>query len=307
MLSFLLLKQIAQLFLIIFMGWAAVKAGLLHAEDSAGLSKILLYVITPCMIIKAFQLERTPETAKMMMLTFGVDLFLNILLILMTIVFGKLFHLNPVERASVILPNCTNMIIPLVTALFGAEWVVFISIYGMMQIVVAFTYGSYLISGETRFSPKKILMNANVIAIIVGFSLFVFQIHLPELVQGALTNTASMLGPAAMLMLGMLMSGLNWKKIKDYVKVWRVVLLRLIVYPVIMVLIVKYSGAAKLAANGEMLLLICLLSACAPVGNIVMQFCQLYDNEPEYASFANVVTMLLCIVTMPLMVALYQM
>lgn len=307
MLSFLLLKQIAQLFLIIFMGLAAVKTGLLRAEDSLGLSKILLYVINPCVIIKAFQLERTPETAKMMMLTFGVDLFLNILLILMTIVFGKLFHLNPVERASVILPNCTNMIIPLVTALFGAEWVVFISIYGMVQICVAFTYGTYLISGDKKFSPKKILLNANIVAIIVGFVLFLFQIRLPEVVQGALTQTSGMIGPAAMLMLGMLMSGLDWKKMKDYLKVWRVALLRLIIYPVIMVLIVKYSGAANWVSNGEMILLISLLSACAPVANIVMQFCQLYDNEPEYASFANVVTMLLCIVTMPLMVALYQM
>lgn len=307
MLSFLLLKQIAQLFLMIFMGLAAVKTGLLHAEDSLGLSKILLYVINPCVIIKAFQLERTPETASMMLLSFGAALFLNILLVVLTIPFGKLFRLNDMERASVILPNCTNMIIPLVTALFGAEWVVFISIYGMVQITLSFTYGVYLISGETKFSPKKILLNANIVAIIVGFILFLFQIRLPELVQGALTSTSAMIGPAAMLMLGMLMSGLDWKKIKDYTKVWRVALLRLIIYPVIMVLIVKYSGAAKLVANGEMLLLISLLSACAPVANIVMQFCQLYDNEPEYASFANVVTMLLCIVTMPLMVALYQM
>ena len=307
MLSVLLLKQIAQLFLIIFMGWAAVKSGLLHAEDSLGLSKILLYIINPCIIIQAFQLERTPETTGMMLLSFGAALFFNALLVVLTILCRKLFHLSAVEQASVILPNCTNMIIPLVNALFGAEWVVFISIYGMVQLVLAFTYGRVLISGEKQISVKKILLNANMIAIIVGFILFLFQIRLPEIVQGALTQTSAMIGPAAMLMVGMLMSGVDWKKMKAYAGVWRVALLRLVIFPVIMVLIAKYSGAAALAPNGGMILLISLLSACAPVANIVMQFCQLYDNEPEYASFANVVTMLLCIITMPLMVALYQM
>lgn len=307
MLSFLLLKQIAQLFLIVFMGWGAVKAGFLNADDSRSLSKILLYIVNPCVIINAFQLERTPETSGMMLLSFGAALVLNGLLVLLTVPFGKLFRLNDVERASVILPNCTNMIIPLVNALFGPEWVVFISIYGMVQVTLAFTYGVVLISGEKKISVKKILKNANIVAIFIGFALFLLQIRLPTLVKGALTQTSAVIGPAAMLMVGMLMSGMDWSKMRAFSKVWRVALLRLLIYPVIMVLLVKYSGAARLAANGEMILLISLLSACAPVANIVMQFCQLYDNEPEYASFANVVTMLLCIITMPLMVALYQM
>ena len=34
MLSLILLQQIAQLFIIIFLGWAIVKAGILKSEDS---------------------------------------------------------------------------------------------------------------------------------------------------------------------------------------------------------------------------------------------------------------------------------
>lgn len=47
MLSLLLFQRIAELFLIIFMGWLIVKVGILKTEDSRCLSMILLYVITP--------------------------------------------------------------------------------------------------------------------------------------------------------------------------------------------------------------------------------------------------------------------
>ena len=62
--SILLAQQIAQLFLMIFMGFLIVKAGLLKDEDSKVLSKIVLYLIIPCVILNAFQIGYTPETVR---------------------------------------------------------------------------------------------------------------------------------------------------------------------------------------------------------------------------------------------------
>ena len=52
--SILLMEQIIQLFLMIFMGYLIVKVGLVKDEDSKVLSKIILYLIIPCVIINAF-------------------------------------------------------------------------------------------------------------------------------------------------------------------------------------------------------------------------------------------------------------
>lgn len=52
MISLILAEKIFSLFLIMFMGYAVVHWGLLHAEDSKTLS---LYLISPCVIISAFQ------------------------------------------------------------------------------------------------------------------------------------------------------------------------------------------------------------------------------------------------------------
>lgn len=62
--SILLVKQILELFLMILMGYIIVKTGLLKDEDSKVISKIVLYLIIPCVIINAFQVEYTDVKVK---------------------------------------------------------------------------------------------------------------------------------------------------------------------------------------------------------------------------------------------------
>lgn len=110
MLSLILLQQIAQLFIIIFLGWAIVKAGILKSEDSRVLSMLLLYVIIPCVILNAFQIERTTDTVRMMELSLLSALMMNVLSLVLGKLSAKLFCLNTVETASVMYSNCTNMV-----------------------------------------------------------------------------------------------------------------------------------------------------------------------------------------------------
>ena len=53
--SILLMEQIFELFLMILMGFIIVKVGIVKEEDSKVLSKIVLYLIIPCVIIKLFR------------------------------------------------------------------------------------------------------------------------------------------------------------------------------------------------------------------------------------------------------------
>ena len=55
------------------------------------------------------------------------------------------------------------------------------------------------------------------------------------------------------------------------------------------------------------LILISLLSAIAPSANAVTQFSQIFGRDARYSGLINIVTMLLCIVTIPLLAAYYQM
>ena len=59
--------------------------------------------------------------------------------------------------------------------------------------------------------------------------------------------------------------------------------------------------------EGEEILLIVFMAVVSPVASTVTQMCQVYDNDSRYASAISVLTTLGAIVTMPLMVLLYQM
>lgn len=61
MIAFLLTKQIFQLYLIMACGYFAVRLGLLRADESRTLSVLLVYIVIPCTIIGAFQIEYKAE------------------------------------------------------------------------------------------------------------------------------------------------------------------------------------------------------------------------------------------------------
>ena len=307
MLNLLLFQQIAKLFILIFLGWAIVKAGILKSEDSKTLSMLLLYIITPCVCISGFQVERTAENSQMMTLSLLSALLMNGLCILLGALAARLFHLDVVEEASIQYPNAGNLIIPLVHSIFGSEWVMYVTVYTMIQTILDWTHARILISGKKKISLRDLVCNVNILAIMLGLLLFVFQIQLPTVIGSAFSMAGDTIGPVAMLITGMLMAGINMQHLHAYRQIWKPVLLRLIVLPVILVCVAKYSGLTALAPHGETLIIISLLSAVAPSASIVPQFCQMFGRDARYASLISTVTMLLCIITMPLMISLFQM
>lgn len=70
--SILLMEQIIELFIMIFMGFIIVKTGIVKDEDSKVLSKIVLYLIIPCVIINAFQVDYTSKTVRGLLIAFAV-------------------------------------------------------------------------------------------------------------------------------------------------------------------------------------------------------------------------------------------
>ena len=73
-----------------------------------------------------------------------------------------------------------------------------------------------------------------------------------------------------------------------------------------MLVFLKYSKLSIVVPNGEIILLITLLGTITPSASTVTQMAQIYEKDSEYASIINVVTTLVCILTMPIMVYLYK-
>ena len=306
MISLLLFRQIAQLFVAMAMGWLLVKLGKARSEDSRHLSVVALYLINPCVIITSYQLDFSGDVVRSMLLSFGAAVLIHLLMLVLTALLRRPLHLSPVEQASVFYSNCVNLLIPVVSAILGKEWLLFTSMYMMVQIALLWSHCRMLLSGERTISLRNIFGNLNVISMLIGLALFLLHIRLPGLLSGAMESVGSMLGPISMVIIGMVLAGVDLRAVVRLPGIWKVIALRLVGYPLAVLCLLKFSGIASLVPGGADILLISLLAACAPSGTMVTQLAQVYGGDSEYAGAVNVLSTLGCIVTMPLLVALYQ-
>nr|WP_288642652.1 AEC family transporter [uncultured Anaerobutyricum sp.] len=304
--SILLMEQIIQLFLMIFMGFLIVKAKLLNSEDSKVLSIIILYLIIPCVIINAFQVDYTSQTVKGLLIALAGSVMTQVILLIVVSILGKVLHLNEVEVASIYYSNSGNLIVPIVTFILGKEWVLYGCVFMSVQLVFIWTHCKKIISRESSYDWRKIVLNINMISIAIGIVLFLTRIHLPEDINSTLSAVGSMIGPASMIVTGMLFAGMDFKQIFASRRVYFVTFLRLIIVPTIALVLIKFSHLASLSSNGSKIMLIVFLAIITPSASTVTQMCQVYGNDSQYASAINVVTTLLAIITMPLMVMLFQ-
>ena len=304
--SILLMEQIIQLFLMIFMGFLIVKAKLLNSEDSKILSIIVLYLIIPCVIINAFQVDYTPQTVKGLLIALAGSVMTQVILLIVVSILGRVFHLNEVEVASIYYSNSGNLIVPIVTFILGKEWVLYGCVFMSVQLVFIWTHCKKIISRESTYDWRKIVLNINMISIAIGIVLFLTKIYLPAIINNTLSAVGSMIGPASMIVTGMLFAGMDFKQIFANKRVYFVSFFRLIIVPVIALFLIKCSQLSTFSSNGNKLMLIVFLAIITPSASTVTQMYQVYENDSQYASAINVVTTLLAIVTMPLMVMLFQ-
>lgn len=291
----------------IFMGYLIVKTGLVRDDDSKVLSKIILYLIVPCVIINAFQVDYTTDTVKGLLIAFAASVLTQVVLLIVISAAGKLLHLNEVEVASVYYSNSGNLIVPIVTFILGQEWVLYGCVFMSVQLVFLWTHCKKIISREASYDWKKILLNINMISIFIGVVLFFTKIFLPEIIGNTLASVGTMIGPASMIVTGMLFAGMNLKQIFANKRVYFITFLRLIAVPLIALVLIKLSNLASFSADGNKIILIVFLAIITPSASTVTQMCQVYGNDSKYASAINVMTTLLSIITMPVMVMLFQM
>lgn len=304
--SILLMEQIVELFIMILMGFIIVKAGIVKDEDSKVLSKIVLYLIIPCVIIKAFQVDYTSKTVNGLLLALAASVALQIVLLGVISVMGRLFHLNEVEIASVYYSNSGNLIVPIVTFILGQEWVLYGCVFMSVQLIFLWTHCKKIISRESSYDWKKIVLNINMISIVVGVILFFTRIRLPLIINDTIGSVGNMIGPASMIVTGMLFAGMDLKKIFANRRLYFVSLLRMVVVPLIALLLIKLSYLAGISQDAPKIMLIVFLAVITPSASTVTQMCQVYGNDSKYASAINVITTLSAIVTMPVMVFLFE-
>ena len=303
--SLLLAQQILQLFLILLMGYAVVRCGLLKAADSRVLSVVMVYLALPCVVLKAFQIDDSPALRTGLLYAFAIAVLLHLLFLALTAVLKRPLQLDVIEGATLIYSNAAALVIPLVRALLGEEYVVYSCAFVIVQLILLWTHCSTSLQGGGAIEWKKILLNVNLISIVMGAVLFFAHIPLPGQLLGALNTMGDMVGPLGMLLAGMAIAESTLKQLFCTRRYYLPVALRLIGYPAAVLAVLRLLNAAAWVPDGRSILMTVYLAAITPACATLTSMVQLYHRNAAQSSALYVLSTLLSIVTMPVMIGLF--
>ena len=306
MIPLLLLYKIAQLFLVMVLGFVLVKARVVRSEDSVVLSRISLYLLMPATIINSFHVQITPDIVQGILLAFGAAIAIHALFFATDAVFKRVGKGTTVERASVLYPNVANLIIPIVAFILGEEWVIYTCAFVAVQLCCIWTQGVHMFSGERGFHFKKILFNPNIVSIAVGVVIFVTGLRLPAFVTDITSSLGGVLGYVGMLIAGMTAAQLDVKRALKNRRLYLTTAMRVVVLPALVLVLIRCVLPFLPVANADRILLISFLASMTPAAATVMQLAQVYDTEVDHSVAINIATTLVACVTMPLFVLLYE-
>ena len=305
-----LMAKIASLLVMVFAGVVLVRSGLLKKEDSLPLSKISVYLLSPCVIVSSFSLRVDGNAGRNLLLCFFYAILANFLFLFLGTILRKPLKLSSVEEMSVEYTNCGNFVLPIVASVLGEEYLLYVSSYITVYNFLVWTHGIHLFQGKNGtqkdFAKKfmKILFNPNILAIFFGVFLFFTKLSLPNPVALAISDLGKMIGPISMLITGIVLGGMQLKKIFSYKRIYLISFLRLLIFPFCYLLLIKACSVVDGFLDNPTLFLVTFLSAMAPAAANVSQFAILFGKEEEYASCINIFTTLLTVLSVPFLVFL---
>jgi malate permease and related proteins len=299
-LGFILFWQIALMFVMMMMGYTMFKIKRLSSVGSKEMGAILLYVVTPIIIMRAYTVEYTAQRAFNML----IALTLALISVGISILISKVIYKEErIENFSSTYSNAGFMGIPLVQATLGTEAVFYLSAYLAVMVLIQWTLGIVVITGDqTHTSLKRIITNPIILGILGGLAIFFMQIPLPKFVLDVFNIISGMNSPLAMLILGAYLAQIQWLSLINSWKIVGVSISRLMIIPLIV-------GGLLLFVSNEyyMIKMVTLIAVSAPVGFNVAILAQQFDKDYFQAVRYVCHSTLFSIVTMPALVILMDM
>ena len=295
-LSLIILKQIILMLIYMMIGFLLYKKKFVTEQGSKELGKILLYVILPVVIVKAYLVTFSVELLKGLVLSFMASLLALLLsMILSRVVFGSRY---PIEQFSSAFSNAGFIGIPLVEMTFNDSMAVFyVSSFVALLNILQWTYGIVVMTGKKdSIALKKITTNPIIISFLLGILLFFLPVELPEVLDSAVAAITSMNAPVAMIILGIYLAQMKLRDLFTDRAVYLCALMRLIVIPL------ATAAVLALIPGNEMLKMSVLIVAAPPVGSNVAIFAQMEGLDHTQAVKDICLSTVLCIVTIPVVV-----
>ena len=295
------LAEMLVLLFAIACGYAANRLGILGGETDRKVSKLLLTVTMPAMILGAVSTgEELPERS-MLLEVLGVSAVFYLLEFAFVFLAPRLLGGTPgqkgVWRYTLAFPNVGFIGYPVAVALFGPEALFYAVILVLPFNLMSFTLGPLMLTGARRFSLRR-MCSPCVAASLLALVLALGRLRPPAVAGEALEFVGSVTVPLSLLFVGSLLAGLPLGRMLASPRLWALSAIRLLVMPAVL------CPALRALGTEPMILGIAVTQMAMPVAVNGSLLCMEYGGDAECMAQITFVSTLASIVTIPIIAAL---
>ncbi|MGM9684070.1 MAG: AEC family transporter [Eubacteriales bacterium] len=300
-----LLTTIATLFLLLMTGFAASKFHIIDGVASKKLSKLIISIGQPCLIVSSLvKMEYSTENLKLGLKTLALGFAVHGAMALIAFLACKPFKdldERKLTEFAMIFGNVGFIGFPILESLFGARGVFMGSFFVVSFNLVLWTWGIAILARkrtDIKLTVKKALINYGTIPCAIGILLYVLHLSIPKFILSGVSYLAGLCTPISMLIIGALLAGRTVKQIFASGKIYYLCAMKLVVIPLLLAVIMKLIGF-----DNDWILFTVAVSSM-PSATTVTMLAELYDINSGYSAQTVGTTSLLSILTMPIVLKL---
>ncbi len=230
-----MLEQMIILFVFMIIGFTLGKTKLINSKHAGILSTVLVYVCTPCINTRTFSsnftLSYIREGYILLIAAVTIIAVMHPLGALMVKPLTKDAYEREVWRYSLVMPNFGFMGVAVVGGAFGDAALLDFMVFTLPFTIYVYTV-AYPILTKSKFSIKNFLTPA-LLSIIIGATLGLLQVKLPDTVLKIINPMANAQGPLSMILSGVVISEFPLKKLLTNRNIYIITVLRLVVLPIL--------------------------------------------------------------------------
>lgn len=301
----IILSLIVKIAVMIALGYTLKKINIITESLQKGLTDILLKAIMPLSILMSANYAFNKALFHGMLIVAAAAVGFYVIGLTGMTFFSKTLSLQENERKIVVtmtvFANTGFVGFPIMLALFGQPGLLLAVIFNMFYNLFMYTYGINMLSGKGGYDIKSILLNPITIASIASIVIFVSPFRLPAILASPIEDIGAMSVPISMIIMGASLAKIPLPDILKDKYSYLVSGIRLVLFPLLMLLVMRILSVSSLTAT------VCVLMAALPCGTMNVIFAEKYNCAPEFASRTVIQSLVLMIITLPLMILLTSM
>ena len=282
-------------------GFAANRLGYLGGETDQRISKLLLNITMPAMIVAAVITgEELPEIGTILSIL-EVSVVFYLLAFAFVLLVPRFLPGTPgqkgVWRYALAFPNVGFIGYPVAVALFGDGALFYAAILALPFNLLSFSLGPLLLAGAARFRWKQLFAPC-IVASVLGLVLALTRLRPPALVGEMLDFVGGITVPLSLLVVGSLLAGMPAGQVLRSPKLWLLTFLRLLVLPAALWLILRPMDLEYLVMG------IAVTQMAMPVAVNGTLLSMEYGGDTEGMAQITFLSTIASIVTIPVIAAL---